>query len=308
MDGFGAGMLGEDEPGQDEMTGEATPVDGQELPLDGPGGRLRRAREEQGLTLDQVAAETRIPLRHLETLEAGAFEELPGRTYAVGFARNYARAVGLDEREMAEAVRAELGSRNYHAAPQSDGFEPGDPARVPSRRLAWFGLFAALLLIAGLFAFYRTAIAPGSGPGSILADEEAEMVAQAEGGQGEGSAGDSAASAAPAADAPVKFTATRDGVWVRFYDDAYADGGAPLLEKQLAIGESFTIPDTAQNPKIRTGWPAALDVSIGGQLVGPLSNEDEVLSDVDVTAPALAERLERVAQEAATDSAEPAGG
>ena len=44
-----------------------------------------------------MAARTRVPLRHLEAIEQGAYEALPSQTYAVGFARAYARAVGLDE-------------------------------------------------------------------------------------------------------------------------------------------------------------------------------------------------------------------
>ncbi len=270
--------------------------DNAELPLEGVGDRLRRAREAAGLGLSQVAAETRIPERHLALIDEGRFEDLPARTYAVGFSRNYAKAVGLDEREIAEAVRAELGTREYAAAARADKFEPGDPARVPSRRLAWFGLFAALLLVAGLFAFYRSAIAPGSGPASILADEEAEMIASA---TGEDAAG--LAEPAVTAAAPVTFTATRDGVWVRFYDADYGDTGVPLMEKQMNLGERYTVPADADQPQLRTGWPAALDVTIGGERVGKLSEEDEILSDVDLTAPALLQRIE-ANQEASADT------
>ena len=51
------------------------------------GDRLREAREAKGLSIEQVAAETRIHQRHLATLEAGNFGALPSRTYAVGFSR-----------------------------------------------------------------------------------------------------------------------------------------------------------------------------------------------------------------------------
>ena len=39
----------------------------------GIGAQLRTAREARGLSLEQVAAETRIPQRHLQTIEAGEF-------------------------------------------------------------------------------------------------------------------------------------------------------------------------------------------------------------------------------------------
>ena len=64
----------------------------------GVGARLKAAREERGLDLTQVAAETRIPQRHLLTIENGALSDSPARTYAVGFSRTYARLVGLDDR------------------------------------------------------------------------------------------------------------------------------------------------------------------------------------------------------------------
>ena len=68
-----------------------------ELPLSGPGATLRRAREALRLDLANVAADTRIPLRHLEAIEQDNFESLPSRAYAIGFSRTFAKAVGLDD-------------------------------------------------------------------------------------------------------------------------------------------------------------------------------------------------------------------
>ena len=84
---------------------------GGELPLMGVGERLRRAREAAGKSLAEIAAETRIPQRHLTLIEDGAFDALPARTYAVGFSRSYASAVGLDPRAIADEVRAEARAR-----------------------------------------------------------------------------------------------------------------------------------------------------------------------------------------------------
>ncbi|MET0137909.1 MAG: helix-turn-helix transcriptional regulator, partial [Sphingobium sp.] len=55
--------------------------------------QMRAAREAAGLQLTEVAARTRVPLRHLEALERGDFAALPGITYCAGFTRAYARAV-----------------------------------------------------------------------------------------------------------------------------------------------------------------------------------------------------------------------
>ena len=103
-----------------------------ELPLSGPGATLRRAREALRLDLAHVAADTRIPLRHLEAIEADDFESLPSRAYAIGFSRTYAKAVGLDDVSITEAVRAELANGSMRRTMPSSGMEPGDPARLPS--------------------------------------------------------------------------------------------------------------------------------------------------------------------------------
>src|SRR6478735_2323332 len=113
------------------------------------GERLREARESRGLTLAQVAGETRIPQRHLQTIEAGDFAALPARTYAISFSRNYARMVGLDQDEIAAEVRAELDAQDPAPRLRPAGFEPGDPARVPSRALGWVSAIAVVLVLAG---------------------------------------------------------------------------------------------------------------------------------------------------------------
>nr|MBA3834973.1 helix-turn-helix domain-containing protein [Sphingomonas sp.] len=64
------------------------------------GERLRAAREEKGFSLEDIAAETRIPRRHLQSLESGAWDKLPAPTYSIGFAKSYAGSVGLDRAEI----------------------------------------------------------------------------------------------------------------------------------------------------------------------------------------------------------------
>ena len=60
------------------------------------GESLRRARESRGLTLQQIAQDTKIPLRHLDALERDQFAALPSGIYRRAEVRAYADAVGLD--------------------------------------------------------------------------------------------------------------------------------------------------------------------------------------------------------------------
>ncbi len=112
------------------------------------GERLRAAREAQGASLEDVAARTRIPTRHLQSLEAGDWSRLPAATYSVGFAKSYASAVGLDRTEIGEALRAEM-SGHSTKAPTAEVFEPADPARVMPR---WLVIAAIVAVIAAVLA------------------------------------------------------------------------------------------------------------------------------------------------------------
>jgi transcriptional regulator with XRE-family HTH domain len=257
----------------------------QSLPL-GAGERLRAAREARGLTLAQVAGETRIPQRHLQTIEAGDFAALPARTYAVSFSRNYARMVGLDQDEIAAAVRAELDALDPEPRQRPSGFEPGDPARVPSRALGWLSVVAVVLVIAGLFAFARTFFAPAVELPSLVEQQDAEQTA--------GAAGPRAAAARPAAAATggaVVFTALEPGIWVKFYDAA----GLQLMQKQMALGERYVVPADADGPQVWTGRPDALSITVGGRPVPKLADEQRTMRDVPVTAEALLARPEPTA-------------
>src|SRR6185436_17240188 len=95
-----------------------------------------------------------------QTIEAGDFAALPARTYAISFSRNYARMVGLDQDEVAAMVRAELDASDPEPRNRAASFEPGDPARVPSNRVVWVVVVGLLILLAGVFAAYRTIFDP----------------------------------------------------------------------------------------------------------------------------------------------------
>lgn len=251
------------------------------------GERLRTAREAKGMSLEQLSAQSRISLRHLSQLEASDFTGLPGRTYAVGFARTYARIVGLNDDAIAREVRAELSAM----APRDSRphtFEPGDPARVPSRALAWFSAVVAIGLFGALLFFVWTSFLSPSASLPWLTDEKpaAPVAAQP------------AATLAPAplAGGQVVFTALEDGIWVKFYDA----GGRQLIQKELARGESYAVPGDAQGPQLWTGRPDALAITVGGRTVPRLAEREGIMKDVPVSADAL------LARPAAPASAQPA--
>jgi cytoskeleton protein RodZ len=60
------------------------------------GANFKKARASKGLSLTQIAAETRISSRFLEAIEKEEFHLLPGGIFNRGFIRTYAERVGLD--------------------------------------------------------------------------------------------------------------------------------------------------------------------------------------------------------------------
>lgn len=256
----------------DEAETEAGAIGAPEAQLSTPGAKLRAAREAQGLSLQDVATRTRIAVRQLDAVERDDYTALPGIPYAVGFARAYARAVDLDEVTIAAEVRhgvhnSDIGANRYEA------FEPADPARVPSRTLAWTAALIVVVLIAG-FTIWRTQLLTPP-TAEEIAQEEAQPVAARPAG----------VPPVPPAAQPVVFTAV-DDVWLRIYDEA----GERLKDGLMKKGEIFTLPYEAKGPMILTGRPQALAVTVGGKPVAPLGAPDRTIADVPVSATALLAR------------------
>ncbi|WP_136163604.1 helix-turn-helix domain-containing protein [Sphingomonas flavalba] len=241
------------------------------------GARLRAGREAAGLDIADIAARTRIPQRHLEALEDDRLDALPSPTYSIGFARAYARAVGLDEVAIAADVRNQLNEDNYERS-QYVAFEPADPARVPPRLLAWTAAVIALALIIG-YVIWRTEWL--SGPAPTVSTAVAEPAADA----AAAPPADAPAAASAPLTGPVVLTAT-DTVWLRVTDAT----GKRLFEKEMQAGERYDVPADANAPVIRTGRPQALAVTIGGVAVPPLGDAEQTIDNVGISAAALAAR------------------
>lgn len=113
---------------------------------------LRAARESAGLHIAALAAALKVPVRKLEALEAGRYDELPDLTFARALASSASRHLKIDPApvlaQIPQSVAPELGgSRHAINAP----FKPAsDPA--PVNALAWLSrpaLLAAIALLLG---------------------------------------------------------------------------------------------------------------------------------------------------------------
>lgn len=252
------------------------------------GEQLRAAREAQKLDLAEIAARTRIPQRHLEAIEAGNYSALPSTTYATGFARAYAKAVGIDDIALVQQVRGELTRTWDRPAPVP--YEIDDPARAPTPGIVWVGILVALLAVVFAGLFFGTNIFRG---GSSGGEEPTAVVATTD----EPAATLPVPPPAAAGGGQVSLTAS-DTVWIRVYDAA----GTTIIERTLAKGERYDVPADANNPMINTGRPDLLAVTVNGSAVPPLATGVVSIKDVPIGADAL---LARGATPASTPTSAP---
>lgn len=71
------------------------------------GLELKRRREERGVSLDDIARETRLSKRYLVALEDEAIGKLPGGAYNRAYLKNYAAFLGLNSEPLLRAYAAE---------------------------------------------------------------------------------------------------------------------------------------------------------------------------------------------------------
>ena len=71
---------------------------------------LATIRHNRGLSLDQIAAATKIGIRSLRAIEDGDFQKLPGGIYNTSYIKQYARAIDFDEDELLAFYYARMNS------------------------------------------------------------------------------------------------------------------------------------------------------------------------------------------------------
>ena len=86
--------------------------------MDSLGERLRKGREEKNVSLDEVVKATKINKGTLTALENDNHEFLPPMVFVRGFIRNYARYVGLDEKELLDLYHASCDSKRVCTTPE----------------------------------------------------------------------------------------------------------------------------------------------------------------------------------------------
>ncbi|ANI56447.1 RodZ domain-containing protein [Pseudomonas glycinae] len=119
-----------------------------------PGETLRQARESNGWSLAEVALKLNLTVTSLSNLEAGAFDKLPGHTFARGYIRAYAKLLGMDQTVLVQQFDQSTGTdsqgSNVHALGRIE-----EPVRVSHTILRIVSLLLLIAVIGGGFVWWQ---------------------------------------------------------------------------------------------------------------------------------------------------------
>ncbi len=88
------------------------------------GEKLRQAREERGISISEVAEQTRISSLYLECIENDDYRTLPGGIFNKGFVKSYAKYVGIGEQEALQDYARIVAQTEGEGGDESKTYKP----------------------------------------------------------------------------------------------------------------------------------------------------------------------------------------
>ncbi|HKB72197.1 MAG TPA: RodZ domain-containing protein [Thermoanaerobaculia bacterium] len=274
------------------------------------GEELKRHRLLREVSLESIAAATKISARHLQALERGDFGKLPAPVFTRGFIRAYAAFLGLDPEEMVNAYLSEVGASG---ARSHAGSAAGSASRKPSVRAVVLGVVAAavaVLIAAGVWRYVRrprpeepkalslppVALSPhirqvppstGASPAPPAADAPSSTSAPVSAAPVSATVVPAAAGAPPVAEPLTLALSTREECWMEIFADDRL-----LFSGTLRGGEARTF-EARRSFRLTAGNAGAVRVTVNGRALPPLGQEGEVVRDVRLDAGSVNELLSR---------------
>ncbi len=265
------------------MSAQPAEIQDDNLPV---GEILRRARVYYNQSIDDVGGILRIRAAHLEAIEEGRIEDLPGRVYAFGFVRTYAEYLGLDGEKIVRLFKNQIG---VQVVDRPDLHMPVAASESKSPNL--FIIVGSLVVLAAaigsmMFMGERSKTAgptvsreippvpqemyedtgavgpfqpaPGTAQTSVAGTQPAQTAVTPD-------------SAAPAKPAPLVLK-LKESAWVEIRDVS----GKALLSRILKPGDSYIVPATVKGLVLDTGNVGALEFVIDGKPIAPLGEKGDV--------------------------------
>jgi transcriptional regulator with XRE-family HTH domain len=218
------------------------------------GSKLREARERKGVSLRQIANDTKISMSVLEALERSDIKHLPGGIFTRSFVRSYAAEVGLDVEQAVEEFVTQfpteavtVGQPSATGSDEMQSFE--SDRRVASAVLWLIGLSIPLAGVVLYFAFggrLWTASQPPVAPAAVAA-----------------------AKAQPLAPVAPLDLLRLEIVWTRTSSLSIAIDEQPPVDLVLEAGARRTF-EVKRNALLKIGDPRAVELTINGRVARPL--------------------------------------
>ena len=215
------------------------------------GETLAAKRGERGLTIDQVAASTRVRREHLRALEAEDFAHFSAPVYAKGYLRTYATYLGLDADDLIRRMPAGDDKPNLALGLEKRDRRPRAVITTPAV------VAAGLVLFGGMFVGYAwRQVAADQRPVAAISSPSAAANAPA------------TAIASPAIQARPIVVGVRvtDVVWI----NAVVDGSPQYGDSGRNLPAGSVVYFTGVDVKITSGKASATFITIDGRNLGSM--------------------------------------
>ncbi|KEY87297.1 DUF4115 domain-containing protein [Pseudomonas sp. P1B16] len=123
-------------------------------PGQNPGELLRQAREKRDWSQAEVARKLNLTVSSLNHVETGAFDKLPGHTFARGYIRAYAKLMDLDQAALVEAFDQYTGTHAKGSEVHSLG-RIEEPVRLSHNILRGVSLLLLVAVVGGGFVWWQ---------------------------------------------------------------------------------------------------------------------------------------------------------
>jgi cytoskeletal protein RodZ len=266
------------------------------------GEKLRQAREARGISISEVAEQTRISALYLESIENNDYRTLPGGIFNKGFVKSYAKYLGLNDQEALQDYAALISEQGSDVNDDPKTYRPevltDERSRSGLLPTIIFSIIIVGLMVWGILAFLQNYNSPSQTAADANANKPANTETQLP---------------SPPPSTPVSINEmkvelkTTAPVWVSsVVDDTKKAGGIVNPEKssifepkeklrlsyskdqapnvQLTInGKTITLPTAPANPKQIT-----IDFTITRQNVAQIFQSGALTNETAATAPAAA--------------------
>ena len=261
------------------------------------GDILRHTREHYGQSLFDIEKALRIRASQIEALEQNNYNQLPGRTYVIGFVRSYAEYLGLDPDYMVNLYKGEMAGQS--PKPELHFPAAASDSQLPAKHIVFISTVFIILALTGSMMLYKKntpkpmdtipaapqIAAPQTveeTPATETADVSPPEVTETT----ENAAAPEISSPPPVIEQPPAITLTLlQNSWVELRDAT----GKSLVSRILKKGEVYNLKNR-DDLFISIGNAGGVSLSLGDQILGPMGQKGEVIRNFPVTHEAIQEK------------------